>query len=117
MRGAVDTMRTTRTPRHPVPVADHPSANAATYAQVRRDAEAVSLAGAFTDDDTPEGHFGIIVRNMGGIQTYWFKGSLGDPNARIVARTQIINGRPTHYTGGSFFGGTLTFIRRGGNAA
>ncbi|MEV0869341.1 hypothetical protein AB0I24_15540 [Brachybacterium paraconglomeratum] len=101
-------MHTVHAPRHPVPVADHPSDNAPTYAEVCKDAERVSLAGPFIDDDTPAGHFGIVVSNMGGVQTYWFKGSLGDVNARVVARTQVIHGRPTHYVGGSFFGGTLT---------
>ncbi|WP_122941045.1 hypothetical protein [Brachybacterium sp. EE-P12] len=104
-------MHTVYAPRHPVPVADYPSDNAATYAEVRSDAERVSLAGPFIDDDTPVGHFGIVVSNMGGVQTYWFKGSLGDANARVVARTQIIRGRPIHYVGGSFFGGTLTLAR------
>lgn len=88
-----------------------PSDNAPTYAEVRKNAERVSLAGPFIDEDTPVGHFGIVVSNMGGVQTYWFKGSLGDVNARVVARTQNIRGRPTHYVGGSFFGGTLTFAR------
>lgn len=104
-------MHTTHAPRYPVPVAAHPSDNAPTYAEVRKDAERVSLAGPFIDDDTPVGHFGIVVSNMGGVQTYWFKGSLGDVNARVVARTQLIPGRPTHYVGGSFFGGTLALAR------
>lgn len=110
-------MHTIHTPKHPVPAAEQPSENAATYGMVRRDAERVSLDGPFIDDDTPTGCFGIVVRNMGGIQTYWFKGTFGDPNARIVARTQLINGRPTHYVGGSFFGGTLTPLDRKDGAA
>lgn len=110
-------MRTIRTPKHPVPVAERPSENAATYGMVRRDAEVVSTYGAFIDDDTPDGCFGIVVRNVGGIQTYWFRGPFGDPNARIVARTQLINGRHTHYVGGSFFGGTLSPLRREAGAA
>ena len=38
-----------------VPVAARPETGAATYAQVRRDAELVSLDGAFTDEQTPPG--------------------------------------------------------------
>lgn len=53
---------------------------------------------------------------MGGVQTYWFKGSLRDVNARVVARTQIIHGRPINYISGSFFGGTPALARKGGDA-
>lgn len=98
--------------RFTAPVADEPSSNAATYAEVIRDAEVVSTGGPFVDADTPEGHFGIIVRNLGGVQTYWFRGALGDPDARIAGRVQIIEGRPTYYVGGSIFGGELTFPQR-----
>lgn len=91
-----------------VPVAEQPSANAVTYSQARADAR--EMGTPFVDSSTPKGHFGLTVQNAGGPQTYWFRGDLGDPGALIVARTQIINGRPTHYVGGSLFGGTLTAL-------
>src|SRR5690625_7469094 len=61
-----------------VPVAARPETGAATYAQVRRDAELVSLDGAFVDAATPPGCFAIRVRNQGGAQTYWLRGPFGD---------------------------------------
>ena len=102
-----------------VPVAEHPSPGAATYGQIRASASNVSLAGAFIDDLTPPGHFGIVLRNIGGVdaeltgvipfrvQTYHFQGSFGDLNAPVVARTQHAGGRSFHYIGGSVLGGSL----------
>ena len=90
-----------------VPVAELPSPGAATYGQIRASASNVSLAGAFIDDLTPPGHFGIVVRNIGGVQTYHFQGSFGDLNAPVVARTQHAGGRSFHYIGGSVLGGSL----------
>lgn len=88
-----------------VPVAARPDEGAATYGQVRRDAEQVSLDGAFVDEQTPPGCFAIRVQNRGGVQTYWFRGSFGDLNARVVARTELNDGRPVHFVGGSIRGG------------
>lgn len=96
-------------------VADDPSDHAWTYGQITKDAQKVADVGPFIDTQTPEGCFGITVKNIGGNQTYWFRGALGDPAAQVVARTQYINGRPHHYVGGSAFGGTLTtmFVEEG----
>lgn len=88
-----------------VPVASRPDEGAATYSEVRRDAETVSLDGAFTDAVTPPGCFAIRVRNGGGVQTYWFRGPFGALNARVVARTHLNDGWPVHYVGGSIRGG------------
>lgn len=83
-----------------VQVADEPSVNAVTYADVIADAE--TAAAPFVDDQTPLGHFGVVVRNVGGIQTYWFRGELGASDAYVVARTQNDVG---HYIGGGLMGG------------
>lgn len=88
-----------------IPVAAHPAENAPSYAQVRDDAERAS--DPFTDDSTPPRHFGVTVTNLGGTQTYWFKGDPGDPLAPVVARSQTVNGHTSHYVGGGFLGGTL----------
>src|SRR5690625_5188170 len=88
-----------------VPVAARPETGAATYAPVRRDAELVSLDGAFVDAATPPGCCAIRVRNQGGAQTYWLRGPFGDLNARVVARTHLVEGRPVHFVGGSIDGG------------
>lgn len=98
---------TLRNTRSTVPVAARPDEGAATYAQVRRDAEIVSLDGAFVNSATPPGCFAISVRNRGGAQTYWFRGSFGHLNARVVARNQAIDGQPVHFLGGSIRGGRL----------
>ena len=82
-----------------VRVADEPSANAPTYAEVIKDA--MKASGPWVDDSTPDGHFGVVVHNVGGYCTYWFRGELGALEARVVARTQ--NGE--HYLGGGFLGG------------
>lgn len=95
---------------HPVPVATEPSENAMTYAQVI--ADATRHTEPFIDHETPEGHFGVFVENIGGYQTYWFRGDLADPDARIVARSQVIVDQVTHYVGGSLLGGTLSPRRR-----
>lgn len=84
-------------------VAAAPSAPVVTYAQVIADAETASAA--FVDDQTPRGHFGVVVRNVGGIQTYWFKGEIGSAHAPVVARTQDGVG---HYLGGGLMGGHLS---------
>ncbi|GAA1490951.1 hypothetical protein [Brachybacterium sacelli] len=94
------------------PVAARPSRGAATYGQVRTDAIDVSLDGAFAGDQIPPGHFGIVVRNHGGVQTYYFRGSFGDLNAQIVARTQHASGQTRHYIGGSIDGGSLVPMAR-----
>lgn len=91
--------------RSVVEVAARPDEGAATYGQVRRDAETVSLDGAFTDAETPPGCFAIRVLNRGGVQTYWFRGPFGDLNARAVARTRITGEGAVHYVGGSIRGG------------
>lgn len=88
-----------------VPVAARPSPGAATYGQVRADATTVSLDGAFAGGPCPPGHFGIVVRNRGGVQAYYFRGGLGDLNAPVVARTRRRHGRVDHYIGGSIGGG------------
>lgn len=93
-----------------ITVAAEPSDNAATYAQVI--ADATRHTEPFIDHETPEGHFGVLVENIGGYQTYWFRGDLADPDARIVARSQVIVDRVTHYVGGSLFGGTLSPMRQ-----
>lgn len=95
-----------------IPVAERPDPGAATYAQVRRDADTVSLDGAFVDRETPDGCFGVVVRNTGGVQAYWFRGPFGDPYARVVARTQAINVAPTHYVGGSLVGGQRSALHQ-----
>lgn len=83
-----------------VRLADEPAENAPTFAQLIADAE---VAGSpWIDDYTPEGHFGVTVKNIGGFGVYWFKGELGDSDARVVGRTQ--NGH--HYVGGGILGGT-----------
>lgn len=102
--------------RPTVPVASRPDEGAATYAQVRRSADLVSLDGAFTDEMTPPECFAIRVRNRGGIQTYWFRGPFGDLNARVVARTCVLGDRLVHYVGGSIVGGR-PFIQRGASRA
>lgn len=89
-------------------VAAEPSENAATFAMVSTDAHRASDFGPFVDHETPDGHFGFVVENVGGVQTYWFRGEVGDPEARIVARTQYIGDTPAHYIGGSFLGGALS---------
>ena len=86
-------------------VATEPDENAPTFEQVIQDAE--RTAEPFIDHVTPEGHFGVTVYNIGGVQTYWFAGDLADPQARVVARTQIIRNSPVHYLGGSFLGGRM----------
>lgn len=82
-----------------VRVAAEPSPNAPTYAEVIADALVASAP--WVDDATPDGHFGVAVKNVGGNSTYWFRGELADPDARVVARTQ--NGQ--HYIGGGILGG------------
>jgi hypothetical protein len=82
-----------------VRVAAEPSLNAPTYSEVI--ADALRASGPWVDDSTPDGHFGVVVKNIGGHCTYYFRGELGDPNALVVARTQ--NGE--HYLGGSLLGG------------
>lgn len=94
----------------PITVAAEPSDNAATYAQVI--ADAMRHAEPFIDHETPEGHFGVFVENIGGYQTYWFRGHLADPDARIVARSQVIGEQVAHYVGGSLLGGTLSPMRQ-----
>lgn len=95
-----------------IPVAECPDPGAATYAQVRRNADTISLDGAFVDPEAPDGCFGLVVRNSGGVQAYWFRGPFGDPRARVVARTQGINLAPTHYVGGSLSGGQPTSLHQ-----
>lgn len=82
-----------------VRVAAEPSGNAPTYRDIVHDA--IRTSDPWIDDSTPEGHFGVAVKNIGGHCTYWFRGELGDPDAPVVARTQ--NGE--HYLGGGFLGG------------
>ncbi|MEN6546309.1 MAG: hypothetical protein ABFE07_09735 [Armatimonadia bacterium] len=82
-----------------VRVADEPSANAPTYGEVIKDA--LRASNPWVDNSTPDGHFGVAVKNIGGHCSYWFRGELGDPDARVVARTQ--NGE--HYLGGGLLGG------------
>lgn len=89
-------------------MAERPATHAATYAQVRATAFEISGGGPFVDSVTPAGYFGLTVQNMGGVQTYWFRGALGDPGAQVVARTQFIHGSPAHYVGGSLAGCTYT---------
>ncbi|MCG7309727.1 MULTISPECIES: hypothetical protein [Brachybacterium] len=98
-------MTTTYEERSPVPAAQEPGPGAVTYAQVRRDAVTVSLDGAFVDERTPAGCFGIVVRNAGGVHTYWLRGAFGDPGARVVARTRVVDGELVHYVGGGLDGG------------
>ncbi|MCK0441249.1 hypothetical protein MUG78_17765 [Gordonia alkaliphila] len=86
---------------NPVPVADEPDSTAVTYRELLQ--HSTSASEAFVDVQTPPGHFGVVVKNVGGVQTYWFKGTLGDPAARTVARTQHGVG---HYIGGGVLGGT-----------
>lgn len=101
----MNTSQNLRQTNHTINVAPEPYENAATFAEVIADAERSTEP--FIDSETPEGHFGVIVSNHGGIQTYWLKGNLADPEARIVARTQVIRDHSVHYVGGSLFGGTL----------
>lgn len=89
-----------------VTVDSNPSTHSITYAEVLKDAEVVG-GEPFVDDKTPEGHFGQTVKNIGGTQVYWFKGEKGDPEARVVARTQYVGTRMLHYIGGRLFGGQL----------
>lgn len=71
-----------------VPVATQPSVNAPNF----RNLVAV----------TPDGHFGVIVKNIGGVQTYWLRGNLTDPEtAVVVGRT----GDGGHFIGGAVLGG------------
>lgn len=97
-------MNTTAAPSI-INVATEPDERAATFAQVIADADRATEP--FTDSETPEGHFGVIVSNIGGVQTYWLKGDLANPEAQVVARTQVIRDRSVHYVGGSFLGGVL----------
>ena len=93
----------------PVPVAATPSPGAPTYTQIITDADTASTP--WIDDTTPPGHFGVTVRNIGGVQTYWFAGDVNNPaDAPVVARTQTIHGRLFHYVGGRILGGTLTAL-------
>lgn len=85
--------------RQIVRVADEPAENAPTYAAVVSDA--LLSSAPWVDDSTPEGHFGVAVKNIGGHCTYYLRGELGDPDALVVARTQ--NGE--HYLGGGLLGG------------
>ena len=95
-----------------VPVAEAPLPGAPTYAEIVGDADIASEP--FIDDQTPAGHFGVTVTNLGGVQTYWFNGALGDLTAQVVARTQFDNTRPVgsqfvgHYIKCSYLGGELT---------
>lgn len=82
-----------------VRVAAEPSANAPTYDDVIKDA--LRASEPWVDDSTPDGHFGVAVKNVGGHCVYYFRGELGDLGARVVARTQ--NGE--HYLGGALLGG------------
>lgn len=82
-----------------VRVAEEPSANSVTYAAVIKDA--LRASNPWVDDSTPDGHFGVAVKNVGGHCTYYFRGEPGDPDALVVARTQ--NGE--HYLGGGLLGG------------
>lgn len=101
----------TTTERHTIRVAPEPSDGALTYAEVIADATRVSDLSPFVDDETPEGHFGAVVGNLGGVQTYWFRGEPGEGGARIVARTQFVRDECLHYVGGSLFGGLLSPMR------
>lgn len=76
-----------------------------TYRELIADAEKHSEP--FIDDETPDGHFGVTVKNISGISTYWLKGPKGDLDAVVVGRNQDGN----NYRGGGVLGGE--YINRG----
>lgn len=84
-----------------VPVAPEPGPTAATYREILQTSDKASEP--FIDSQTPAGHFGVVVKNVGGTQTYWLKGAFADLDALSVARTQVSVG---HYIGGGILGGT-----------
>ena len=82
--------------RRKTPVAD---TGTVTYSHLRSSAEKCSEP--FIDDETPAGHFGVTVKNISGVSTYWLKGQKGDPNAVVVGRNQ----GGVSYKGGGVLGG------------
>lgn len=83
-----------------VPVATQPSVNAPNFRNLVAEAERVG--DPFVDSVTPDGHFGVIVKSIGGVQTYWLRGNLTDPEtAVVVGRT----GDGGHFIGGGVLGG------------
>lgn len=96
-----------------VNVADSPREDAPTYQSLIADAE--TAGDPFIDSVTPAGHFGVTVKNVGGVQTYWLKGDLADPAARVVARTQWrgMSESGLHYLRPGIMGGTLTSLLAG----
>lgn len=86
-----------------------PLPNAMSHSQIIDDAEKTS--DPFVDSETPEGHFGVVAKNVGGVQTYWFKGEIGQDDAPVVARTQLTQYGALHYLNPGILGGTYEHQR------